>query len=41
VENELRQRAEKGDRNETSPEAKRLLESIHSMPPANCGACHY
>jgi len=41
VEAELKQRAEKGDQNLSSPEAKRLMESLHTMPPQNCGACHY
>jgi hypothetical protein len=41
VEAELKQRAEKGDQNTSSPEAARLLGSLHSMPPQNCGACHY
>lgn len=41
VETELKQRTEKGDTNESSPEARRLLENIHTKPPQNCGACHY
>lgn len=41
VEAELKQRMERGDDNKTSPESVRLLQNLHTMPPQNCGACHY
>jgi len=41
VEAELNDRTAKNDDNKTSPEAKRLLLNLHTMPPQNCGACHY